>query len=205
MLGLHQEELVVEGQVHLRESQYWNTLGGGHHPGQFGNGFFIPEGWTLVLILIEQQAQRLSNIRFQSESGLFDAKRAQVDQVCPSGRQMFVEDIPGLAKDLPREKVSAVAVVAKSARFAQQAVNHVTVVDLVVVGAGHSRQGLNVLVGIPDLDVPFVDAGGDALAFQPAGDAVTIAAHPQNAILPDPHIQFAHLRPGFRGERFQLR
>ena len=50
MLSLHQEELVVEGQVHPRESKYRNTLGGGHNSGQFGNGFFIPEVLTLILI-----------------------------------------------------------------------------------------------------------------------------------------------------------
>ena len=43
------------------------------------------------------------------------------------------------------------------------------VVDLVVVGAWHSRQGLNVLVSIPDLDVPLVDPAVTRLPFSPLG------------------------------------
>src|SRR3989304_7254077 len=115
---------------------------------------------------------------------------------------MLVEDIPSLAKDLQRKKVIAVAVVAKSAGFAQQAVDHVAVVNLVVVGAWHARHALNALVGVPDLDVPFIDTHSGALAFQPAGDAVAIAAHPKNSVLSNPHVEFAHLWPGLRCEWF---
>ena len=48
---------------------------------------------------------------------------------------MLVEDIPSLSEDVQRKKIITVTVVAKSARFAQQAVDHVAIVDLVVVGA----------------------------------------------------------------------
>ena len=199
MLGLHQEELVVEGQVGGLRGKCGERCGSSQTASQFEYGVFIPVG----LVLLQEQGECLGNVRLHPKGGLFED--SQVGQVCPAGRQMLVEDIPSLSEDLQREKVIAVAVVAKSAGFAQQAVDNVAVVDLVMVGAWHARHGLNALVGVPDFNVPFVDANGGALAFQPAGDAVAVAAHPKNSILPDPHVQFAHLWPGLGCERFHHR
>jgi hypothetical protein len=79
------------------------------------------------------------------------------------------------------------------------------VVDLVVVSARQARHGFNVLVGIPDFVVLLVDTGGDTLAFQSAGDTVAVAARPQDDIMPDPHIQFAHRQPELCREAFHDR
>ncbi len=86
------EELVVEGQVGGLRGKRRDGLGSSPTAGQFEYGIFIPVG----LVLFQEQGQRLGDIRFQPEGGLFEDP--QVGQVCPSGRQMLVEDIPGLAK-----------------------------------------------------------------------------------------------------------
>src|SRR3990172_2486628 len=69
-----------------------------------------------------------------------------------------------------------------------------------MVGARYARQSLDVSIGVPDFDLPFVDAHADTLAFQPAGHAITVAAHTQNSIVAYPDVEFTHLWPGLYRE-----
>src|SRR3972149_6008914 len=88
------------------------------------NGFFIP---VVLLLLCQQYGERLCNIGFQTGGGLF--QNPQIGHVCLARRHTPVKRLPGLAEDLLREKVVAMAVIAKTARVAWQTVDDVPVVD----------------------------------------------------------------------------
>ncbi len=86
------EELVVEGQVGGLRGKRRDGLGSSPTASQFEDGILIPVG----LVLFQEQGQCLGNIRFHPKGGLL--QDPQIGQVCPARRQMFVEEIPGLAK-----------------------------------------------------------------------------------------------------------
>ena len=97
------------------------------------------------------------------------------------------------------------AVVSESARFAQQTVDHMPVVDVVAIHAGDARQAFHQFVGIPDFDAPFVGADPHAPALQAARHTITIAAHAQDAVIAHLDLFFAHQGPGFGVQGFHDR
>ena len=114
-------------------------------------------------LVAQQEFQRLCHVRFQSPGSQLEDP--QVDHVRLPGRQAPIKRFPGLPEDILREEVFPMAVIAKSARFAQEAVDDVPIVDAVMVGAGDARQGFDVPIGVPDFDLPLVDAHGDTSGF----------------------------------------
>jgi hypothetical protein len=94
------------------------------------------------------------------------------------------------------EQIVAVAVVGKRPRLAHQPVDDVPVVDVVVTSTTQPGQTLDLLLGIPDLDVLGVQAGLDPFPDQPAGHRVGVAGDVDGAPAIDPHAQpFTGLQP----------
>jgi hypothetical protein len=102
-------------------------------------------------------------------------------------RLLVQEHIVGQAEATAGKQVGLVAVVGERPRFANQPVDHVPVVDPVLVAAAQARQRLDQLLPVPDLDPLRVEAGLHPLPDQPAGHRVDVAFHPDGAAAVHPH------------------
>lgn len=104
-------------------------------------------------------------------------------QVFPDrgARILGLQNIVGQAKHTRGKQVVAVAVLGKGARLPHQPVDHVPIVDAVLVPPAQARLPLDQVLGIPDFHVLGVQAHLDLFADQPAGYRVAIALHMDHA------------------------
>ena len=78
-------------------------------------------------------------------------QNAQVGQVGAARRILPVQRLPRLPEDERGEQVIPIPIAAKPARFAQQAVNHMAVIDLVDLIANEPGEAVYQLTGVIDL------------------------------------------------------
>ena len=110
-----------------------------------------------------------------------------------SGAQKFVI---GHAETDAREQVVSPTVVLESARLANEAVDHMPVVDSMLVLAVQTRQTFGASLGVPDFKMFGENADRDLFADQPTRDAV--------GVLPDANrarIAHRHLDGAEKGQR----
>jgi hypothetical protein len=98
-------------------------------------------------------------------------------------RVLGVQDIVGHAKDARRKEVLAVAVLGEGPGLAHQPVNHVPIVDAMLVPATQARLPLDQLLGIPDFHVFGIQPRLDLFADQPARHRVAVPLHMDHAAL----------------------
>jgi len=67
MAGHRQEKLVVKGQIHRLGDEVGHCLES-RRLCERGDGFFIP---GVLILICQQPGERLGNVRFQTDSGLF--------------------------------------------------------------------------------------------------------------------------------------
>ncbi len=77
---------------------------------------------------------------------------------------------PRAAEDQRREEIVAIAVVTEATGFAQQAVDHVTVVDVVPVFADQAGKRLDQVGLVVHFQVPLVNAHGHPMPNQAGGN-----------------------------------
>lgn len=102
-----------------------------------------------------------------------------------SGAQKFVI---GHAKADARKQVVPPTVVLESARFANEAVDHVPVVDPMFVLAVQARQTLGASLGVPDFKMLGKDTDRDLLADQPTRHAVGVLPDADRARIANRHL-----------------
>jgi hypothetical protein len=93
--------------------------------------------------------------------------------------------IVGDAKLTTGKHVLPILVILERTRFADQRIDHVTVVDRVLPVASQTRHPLDFDVRIPDLDEVGVDHHVHLLPNQPAGDRVRVAFDLNRAAVAD--------------------
>jgi hypothetical protein len=93
------------------------------------------------------------------------------------------QDIVGQAKHARRKQLLAVSVLGKRPRLPHQPVDHVSIVDPLLVSAPQARQPFDQLLGIPDFHVLGIQPHLDLLADQPARHRVTVPLDVNQAAL----------------------
>ena len=101
------------------------------------------------------------------------------------GYQRVISD----AKHARRKQLLAITVLGKRSRLANQPVDDVPVIDLVLVAAPQPRQTLDELLCVPHLQVLRVQPHVDLLANQPARHHVAVSLHVNQAALVHPTLQ----------------
>jgi hypothetical protein len=103
----------------------------------------------------------------------------------------FAEPVVGQAEPRRREQIVAVGVLGERARFANQRVDDVPVVDGVAIATHQSRQRVDLLVRVPDLDAVGKESCFDFLVDEPAVHRVDVAVNVNQAAAIDaaPHLQ----------------
>jgi len=112
----------------------------------------------------------------------------------------LAEPVVGDAKPRGREQVVPVGVVGERPGLAHQGIDDVPVVHRVLVAADQPRQGVDVPVGVPDLDAVGEQARLDLFAHETTVHRVGVAMDVDQAagVDPAPHLQ-ARRQPG-RGQ-----
>jgi hypothetical protein len=95
------------------------------------------------------------------------------------------QPIVGHAKVTAGKHVLPILVILKRTGFADQRIDHVTVIDRVFPVAGQTRHPLDFDVRIPDLDEVGVDHHVHLLPNQPAGNRIRVAFHLDRAAAAD--------------------
>ena len=133
----------------------------------------------------QQTGQGGGDIRFQGLGR--QVQDAQVDQIRLARRVDLLEILPGLLEDQRGEERVAVAVVAEAAGLAQQAADHVAVVDALLAGTDQARHLENTARLVVNLQVPFVDMHIHILPNQAGGHGVGVVLHADQAGTGDAH------------------
>jgi hypothetical protein len=120
------------------------------------------------------------------------------------GAESFVasgaEAVVGQAEPGRREQVLPVGVVRERPRLADQRVDHVPVVDRVLVPTHQSRQRVHLPVGEPDLDAVGEEPRLDLLADQATGDGVGVAVQVNQTSRVHPTADFQARRQALIGQ-----
>jgi hypothetical protein len=149
-------------------------------------------------LLIQQAAQH----RLDAALGLAGGQ-LQDAQVLLGGPLWLLlpQHVVGQAEAAAGEQVGPVAVIRKGPRLADQPVDDVPIVDLVLASASQTGQLFHLPLGVPDLDPLGIQAGLHPLADEPARHRVDVARHVDGAAGVHPHLQpFARLQtPGRQG------
>ena len=88
---------------------------------------------------------------------------------------LLAQPIVGDAKMAGRKHVFVILVVLESSRLADQRIDHMAIIDGVLVAAGQARHPLNCAAGVPDLDEVRVDHHVHFVADQPAMNRIRVA------------------------------
>jgi hypothetical protein len=96
-------------------------------------------------------------------------------------RLRFVQQVVGGAETARREQLLAVAVVGQGAGLADQRVDHVPVIDPLLLPPAQPRQRLHQLLSVPHFHVLHVDAHLDADADQATVHRVGVVLHVDGA------------------------
>jgi len=102
---------------------------------------------------------------------------------------LLEQQVVSQAKAAGGEQVGPVAVIGKGPWLADQPVDDVAIVDLVLALTPQARQLLHLLLGVPDLEPLGIEAGLDPFADEPTGDGVDVADHVDGAAAVHPHLQ----------------
>jgi hypothetical protein len=105
------------------------------------------------------------------------------------GRLPLDQQVVGHTEAAGGEQVGPVAVVGEGPRLADQPVDDVPVIDLVLAPPPQPGQFLHLLLGVPDGHPLGVQPSLDPLADQPTGHRVDVALHPDSAARLHPHAQ----------------
>lgn len=118
-------------------------------------------------------------------------RQVQDSQVFPGrpARLLLLELVVGHAEAAGREHLGAAAVVSEGARLADQPVDDVPVVDVVLAPPPQSGHLLRAPLGVEDLDPLGVQPGLDPLADEPAGHRIDVARHANRAARLDADAQ----------------
>lgn len=109
---------------------------------------------------------------------------------------VLLQHIVRLPEVAAGKQVGLVAVIGEGSRLAEQPVDDVSILDLVLAPATQPRELLHLPLGIPDLDPLGIQAGLHPLPDQTTGHRVDIARHMNEAARLDPHLQpFARFQP----------
>jgi hypothetical protein len=174
LLLLCREQVIEQTQIHRVD----------RHLGQRGRGFVLhpvlnrdgSDGLPLGEQLTQRRRhRRLALLRCQVQ----DAQVFLGRRPCVLGFQ----DIMGNAKHARRKQLLAVAVLGERPRLPHQPVDHVPIVDAVLVSAPQARQPFDQLLGIPDFHVLGIQPGLDLLADQPTRHRVAVPLHVDQAAL----------------------
>ncbi len=112
------------------------------------------------------------------------------------GRPLFDQSVVGHAKVARRKQLLPIAVVRERARFANQPIDDMPVVDAMLVAATQSGQTLDELLRVPHFQVFDEDADLDFFPDQPARHRVAVAVHVNQTAAIDARPQtFARLQP----------
>jgi len=110
-------------------------------------------------------------------------------------RLLLQQHLVGQAETAAGEQVGPIAVIGKGSRLADQPVDDVPILDLVLALAPQARQLFHLPLGVPNLDPLGIQAGLHPLTDEPAGHRVDIAGHMDGAAGVHPHLQpFAGLQ-----------
>jgi hypothetical protein len=97
------------------------------------------------------------------------------------------QPVVGQAEAARREQLVTVAIAGERPRLAHQPVDDVPVGDPVLPPATQARQALDLVLGVPDLDVVGVQARLHPFPDQPAGHRVRVAGDVDGAATIHPH------------------
>jgi len=124
------------------------------------------------LLAVDQHTERLVH-------GALALVRRQVQdgQILPIGprRLRFLQQVVGSAETARREQLVAIAIMCQGAGLADQRVDHVPVIDPLLLSPTQPRQRLDPLLPVPHFQVLQVNPHFDPRADQPAVHRVGVA------------------------------
>ncbi len=146
--------------------------------------------------LLQQSCQR--RLHFYLAAARRQLQQTQVFLVRPLWLPLQ-QQIVGHAEAAGGKQVGTVTIVGESPWLADQPVDDVPVVDLVLVTAPQPRHLLHAFLGVPQIDALGIQPSFDPLANQSAGHRVDVALHPDGTACFHPHTQaFACFQPLLR-------
>ena len=138
--------------------------------------------------LIEQTLDRRFDGRLALPGSQVEDFQVLTARTGRSGAQQLVI---GHAETDARKQIVSPTVVLESARFANEAVDHMPVVDSMFAFAMQTRQTLGTSLGVPDFKMLGIDTDRDLFADQPTRHAVGVLPNADRARIANLHLDGA--------------
>lgn len=107
-------------------------------------------------------------------------KNGQIFAARP-GRKTIDQFVVGHAESHARKKIIPPAIILEGTRLANQAVDYMTIVDVMLLPSSQTRQPLDTTVGVPDFKMLGEDANRHILVDQPTRHAINVVFHVDRA------------------------
>jgi hypothetical protein len=138
------EQSVIHRQIHIHDQDVGHLHGALPLAESFGHRFGIGR-----LGSVEQKPQRLVNTAFSVLRGQEKDRQVVLDH---AAGPLVQEHVVGHSEPAGGEHRIAVAVLLERSRLADQPVDDVAVLDAMLASASKSRQGIQLLGSVPDVE-----------------------------------------------------
>jgi hypothetical protein len=185
------EESVVHRQIHIHDHDIGHCRGTLPLAKCLDHGFGI--GWPAF---VEQEPQRLIHSTFSLLRGQVKDRQVVLDHA--AGPLVF-QDVVRHSKSAGGEHRIAVAVLLERSRLADQPVDDMAVLDAMLTSAPESRQSVQLLGSVPDVESFGTHVNINLFADQSAGQRIGVAADVDRAPRIDSCLEpSGHLQPASR-------
>jgi hypothetical protein len=185
------EQPVIHRQIHIHDRDLGHRRGTLSLTEGLGHRFGLRR-----LGSVEQEPQRLVHAAFSFPCRQQKDRQVVLDH---AARPPVLQHVVGHPKPAGREHRIAIAVLLERSRLADQPVNDVAVLDAMLASTPESRQGVQLLGPVPDIERVGPDVNVNLLADQSARQRIGVAADVDRAPRIDSCLEPAsHLQPASR-------